>query len=86
MKGNDTHTQKIKTLKSCFNTFQPVDKAFIFSHSVILISFVHSKQIISSQNFYRIPAVMVRLEEDLCFKTIQNKSSKQVFYHHETTQ
>ena len=33
--GNDAHTQKFKTLKSSFNTFQTVDKAFSFSDSLI---------------------------------------------------
>ena len=41
--GNDAHTQKFKTLKSSFNTFQTVDKAFSFSYSLKLY-FVHSKQ------------------------------------------
>ena len=31
---NDAHTQKFKTLKGCFNTFQPVDKSFGFSRSI----------------------------------------------------
>ena len=33
--GNNAHTQKFKTLKGCFNPFQPADKAFSFSHNLI---------------------------------------------------
>ena len=32
---NDAHTQKVKTLKDCYNTLQPVDRAFSFSHNLI---------------------------------------------------
>ena len=31
----DAHTHKFETLKGGFNTFQSVDKAFSFSHSLI---------------------------------------------------
>ena len=33
--GNDANIGKFKTLKGCANTFQPVDEAASFSHSLI---------------------------------------------------
>ena len=68
--GNDAYTQKFKTLKGCFNTFQLVDKALSFSHSLILLSFAQSKQRISERKFQGIPALMARSEEGFCFKPI----------------
>ena len=32
---SDAHTQKFKTLKGCFDTLQPIDKALSSSHSLI---------------------------------------------------
>ena len=59
---------KVKTLKGCFNTFQPVNKAFSFRHSIIYLSSAHSKQRISERMFWGIPALMANLEDDLCLK------------------
>ena len=62
----------IKTLKDYFNTSQPVDKAFSFSHSLILLSLAHPKQTISESKFWDIPAFMAHLEDELHLKTIES--------------
>ena len=44
------HTQKFETLKNCFNTFQSVDEAFRFLHSLILLCFTDTNKRISEKN------------------------------------